>query len=60
MKYPFIRQYSEEDCGAACIAMIAKHYGRRFALSRIRERVGTGQLGTSLLGLRQGAEGLGF
>ncbi len=60
MKYPFIRQYSEEDCGAACIAMIAKQYGRRFSLSHVREAVGTGQLGTSLLGLRRGAEGLGF
>lgn len=60
MKYSFIRQHSEEDCGAACIAMIAKQYGRRFSLSHVREAVGTGQLGTSLLGLRRGAEGLGF
>ena len=60
MRYPFIRQHSEEDCGAACIAMIAKHYGRRFLLAHVRESVGTGQLGTSLLGLRRGAEGLGF
>ena len=60
MKYPFVRQHSQEDCGAACIAMIAKHHGKTFAISRIREAVGTGQLGTTLLGLRRGAEGLGF
>jgi ATP-binding cassette subfamily C protein len=60
MKYQVVRQHSEEDCGAACLAAIAKHYERTFALKRIREAVGTGQLGTTLLGLRQGAEALGF
>ena len=60
MKYQLIKQFSEEDCGAACLASIAKHYDRVFTLNRIREAVGTGQLGTTLLGLRQGAEILGF
>ncbi len=60
MKYTCILQHSEEDCGAACLATIAKHYGRIFAISRVREAVGTGQLGTTLLGLRRGAEALGF
>ncbi len=59
-KYQVIRQYSEEDCGAACVATISKYYGRTFALNRIREVVGTGQLGTTLLGLRRGTEALGF
>ena len=60
MPYPCILQHSEEDCGAACLATIAKHYKRTFTLSRIREAVGTGSRGTSLLGLRRGAEALGF
>ncbi len=60
MKYHTVLQHSEEDCGAACLATIAKHYGRTFTLNRIREAVGTGQLGTTLLGLRRGAEPLGF
>ena len=60
MKYQVVRQHSEEDCGAVCLASIAKHYQRTFTLNRIREAVGTGQLGTTLLGLRQGAEALGF
>ena len=60
MKYQLIKQFSEEDCGAACLASIAKHYGRVFTINRIREAVGTGQLGTTLLGLRQGADILGF
>ncbi|AVH70773.1 peptidase domain-containing ABC transporter [Nostoc sp. 'Lobaria pulmonaria (5183) cyanobiont'] len=60
MKYQVVTQHSEEDCGAACLASIAKHYRRNFTLNRIREAVGTGQLGTTLLGLRRGAEALGF
>jgi ABC-type bacteriocin/lantibiotic exporter with double-glycine peptidase domain len=60
MKYAIVRQHSEEDCGAACLATIAKHYGRTFTIARIREAVGTGTRGTTLLGLRRGAEGLGF
>ena len=60
MRYQSVLQHSEEDCGAACIATIAKHYGRTFAISRVREAVGTGSRGTSLLGLSRGAETLGF
>ncbi|BAY08379.1 peptidase domain-containing ABC transporter [Calothrix sp. NIES-2098] len=60
MKYPHVEQHSEEDCGAACLASIAKHYGRNFTLNHIREAVGTGQFGTTLLGLKRGAETLGF
>ena len=60
MKYRSVLQHSEEDCGAACLATVAKHYGRSFSLNHMREVVGTGQLGTTLLGLRRGAEALGF
>ncbi|MCU0552134.1 MAG: cysteine peptidase family C39 domain-containing protein [Leptolyngbya sp. Prado105] len=60
MKYHVIRQHSEEDCGAACLAMITKHHRRNLSISHIREMVGTGAQGTSLLGLRQGAETLGY
>ncbi len=60
MKYHLVKQHSEEDCGAACLASIAKHYGRIFTINSIREKVGTGQQGTTLLGLKQGAQLLGF
>nr|MDJ0678069.1 peptidase domain-containing ABC transporter [Calothrix sp. MO_167.B42] len=60
MRYPIVQQHSEEDCGAACLATIAKYHGRTFAINRIREAVGTGARGTTLLGLSRGAEVLGF
>jgi ATP-binding cassette subfamily C protein len=60
MKIQFVKQHGEEDCGAACLATIAKYYGQTFSLNRVREAVGTGQFGTTLLGLKRGAEILGF
>ncbi|MDZ8262414.1 peptidase domain-containing ABC transporter [Nostoc sp. ChiQUE01b] len=60
MNYPCILQHGESDCGAACLASIAKHYGSNLAISHIREVIGTGQQGTTLLGLKRGAEALGF
>lgn len=58
--YQCVKQWSEEDCGAACLASICKYYGRVLSITRSREVVGTGQLGTTLLGLKRGAEALGF
>ncbi|OZH56014.1 ABC transporter ATP-binding protein [Hydrocoleum sp. CS-953] len=59
-KYPIILQQSEEDCGAACLASIAKYHGRNLTINRIRETIGTNQQGTTLLGLKQGADTIGF
>jgi len=60
MKSPLVKQHTQEDCGAACLASISKYYGHIFTISYIREAVGTGQFGTTLLGLKRGAETLGF
>lgn len=59
-KYQIVPQQNEEDCGAACLASIAKYYGKTFTINRLREAVGTRQQGTTLLGLKQGAEIIGF
>ncbi|BBD57731.1 ABC transporter-related protein [Nostoc sp. HK-01] len=59
-KYQCVLQSSEEDCGAACLVSICKHYGRFLSMSKSREAVGTGHLGTTLLGLKRGCETLGF
>ncbi len=59
-RYAFVEQHSEEDCGAACLAMIARHYGKKVSLPLVRQLVGTGQQGTTLLGLRRGGDELGF
>jgi len=54
------RQHNEEDCGAACLAAIARYYGHAIDFQRVRQAVGTTAHGTTLLGLQQGADQLGF
>jgi ATP-binding cassette, subfamily C, bacterial len=58
VKYSVVLQHSETDCGAACLGAICQHYGRILTLNRLREAVGTGQLGTTMLGLKRGAASL--
>ena len=58
--YPCVRQFDEEDCGAACLATVAKTHGLTLPQGVIRDAVGTTSNGTTLLGLRRGAEQLGF
>lgn len=58
--YAWIQQDAEEDCGAACLAMVSAQHGKELSISRIRSIVGTTETGTTLLGLKRGAEQLGF
>ena len=37
MKHQVVLQHSEEDCGAACLATVAKHYGRTFPLLLVEQ-----------------------
>lgn len=55
-----VLQHDETDCAAACLATIAKHYGKTVAINRIRMLSGTDKMGTSGLGIVRGAEALGF
>ena len=36
-KFPLVRQQEPAECGAACLAMVAQHYGKKFSLGQIRE-----------------------
>ena len=49
MKY--IQQLDITDCGAACIAMIASHYGSKLSISEIRSTAGTNIIGTNINGI---------
>ncbi len=59
-RFPYVRQIDEMDCGAACVAMVCRHFGREVAPSHIRMAVGTGADGTSLRGLQRGGEHVGL
>ena len=55
-----IKQHDITDCGAACLASIAGHYGLGMPISRIRQYAGTDKKGTNILGLVEAAQKLGF
>jgi len=55
-----IRQHDISDCAAACIASVARHYGEDIPLSLIRETSGTSQAGTSIKGILDAAQAIGF
>jgi len=55
-----IKQHDIADCGAACLASIAAYYKRYIPLSKIRQWSGTDKDGSSVLGLVEGAQKMGF
>jgi ATP-binding cassette, subfamily B, bacterial HlyB/CyaB len=59
-RYPFYAQQSASDCGAACLVMVGLYWGKRFSLNRIREIARVNRSGSSLKGLVDAAEALGF
>ncbi|MDR0661586.1 MAG: peptidase domain-containing ABC transporter [Prevotellaceae bacterium] len=56
----FTRQHDQSDCGMACLLSLLRYYGGNSSFERIRELSGTDRQGTSLLGLYQAANVLGF
>ncbi|MGH2739409.1 MAG: peptidase domain-containing ABC transporter [Actinomycetota bacterium] len=59
-KFPHVFQIDEMDCGAACLAMVTRHFGREVSVGHIREVVQTSVDGTSLMGICKGAEEIGL
>lgn len=60
IKYCLVKQQDETDCGAACIATIAKYYGKRISITKIRNLAGTDTKGTSGKGIIKAATSVGF
>ncbi len=48
------------DCGATCIRMIARYYGRFYSLEYLRELTSLDREGVSLMGISDAAEQLGM
>jgi len=53
-------QRDETDCGPACLASLAEHYGLSSSVAAIRDLAGTDQDGTTLLGLAEAADSIGL
>lgn len=59
-KFPFYLQPDAKDCGPTCLRIISKYYGKTIPLQQIRNLSETTREGSSLLGLSDAAENLGF
>ncbi|WP_295715620.1 peptidase domain-containing ABC transporter [Mucilaginibacter sp.] len=60
MAFTSYLQFDEKDCGPACVRMVAKHYGKNYSISTLREKCNINRQGVSLLGISQAAENIGF
>ncbi|WP_299260921.1 peptidase domain-containing ABC transporter [uncultured Aquimarina sp.] len=59
-KFPFYKQAESKDCGPTCIKIIAKHYGKVLNTQKLRSLSETTREGSSLLGLSEAVESIGF
>lgn len=59
-KGTLIKQHDIKDCGAACLASVAAHYGLQMPIAKIRQICHTDKRGTNILGMVQGLEAMGF
>ncbi|MCF6298037.1 MAG: cysteine peptidase family C39 domain-containing protein, partial [Flavobacteriaceae bacterium] len=59
-KFPHYKQADFKDCGATCIKIIAKHYGKPKNTQQLRNLSETTRAGSSLKGLSEASEKIGF
>jgi ATP-binding cassette subfamily B protein len=59
-QFPHVFQVDLTDSGAACLAMICRHFDLNVSLGRIRQIVHTGPKGSNLRSLCRGAEEVGL
>jgi HlyB family type I secretion system ABC transporter len=59
-RFAFVGQIDAMDCGAACLSMVCRHFGRDVSLSLIRRLCHVSQDGTSLKALCEAATELGL
>ncbi|MBN3767661.1 peptidase domain-containing ABC transporter [Burkholderia sp. Ac-20365] len=59
-RFGLVEQAEEMDCGAACLAMICKHYGIPMTLGKLRELANVTTAGATLDSLARAGDSLGF
>ena len=55
-----VKQRDISDCGAACLASVARFYNLDVPVTRIRQHAGTDKKGTNVAGMLEAAKHLGF
>lgn len=56
----FQRQHDSMQCGIACLAMLCRHYGRKYSLGTLSHYCFATTEGVSMLGISEAAQELGF
>ena len=56
----FVLQHDQSDCGVACLLSLVQYYEGSHTLEELRIQSGTTVRGTTLLGLYQAANSIGF
>lgn len=59
-RFPHYKQMDMMDCGATCLRMVFKYYGKQVSIHKIRKLCQTTKNGVNLLGISEAAEKLGF
>jgi ATP-binding cassette, subfamily B, bacterial HlyB/CyaB len=59
-RFALVEQAEEMDCGAACLAMLCRHYGLQVTLGKLRELANVTTQGATMDSLARAAESLGF
>lgn len=60
MRFPHYVQREAKDCAPTCLRMVAKFHGKNIPLPYLREVCYTQRIGTTMLGLSEGAQAIGF
>ncbi|MGN7820011.1 peptidase domain-containing ABC transporter [Chitinophaga sp. 22536] len=60
MSFQFYKQANAKDCGATCIRMIAKYYGKNYSMETLRNLTGFNRGGVSMLALSKVSEKIGL
>ncbi|MEM6814917.1 MAG: peptidase domain-containing ABC transporter [Bacteroidota bacterium] len=59
-KFPYYAQKDQKDCGPTCLKIVAKHHKKTVPIQVLRDLCETTREGSSLMGLSDAAESLGF
>ncbi|MCR1025760.1 peptidase domain-containing ABC transporter [Cellulophaga baltica] len=59
-KFPHYKQTDEKDCGPTCLRIISKHYKKNISIQKLRILCETTRTGSSLLGISDASEKMGF
>ncbi len=58
--FPNFKQPDSKDCGPTCLRIVTKYYGKSLSIQKVRQLTETVRSGSSLMGLSNAGEAIGF